>query len=161
MLRLGIIKICLTELIRIRVSFLSFLFFYYVFCLDKCIYYYSKLNSNLRPHPNECSGSDLDGDIYFVCWDHELVPPMQKEPMDYTPAPSLRLDHDVTVEVLISFIYCMNRPYPFFFVDFPYLVITIHLLDVNSCSILEMFFVSCQCILNKSIQMNLSPSHFH
>ncbi|KAJ7954353.1 RNA-dependent RNA polymerase [Quillaja saponaria] len=51
-----------------------------------------------RPHPNECSGSDLDGDIYFVCWDHELIPPRQIQPMDYTPAPSMLLDHDVTIE---------------------------------------------------------------
>ncbi|OIT37821.1 PREDICTED: probable RNA-dependent RNA polymerase 1 [Nicotiana attenuata] len=51
-----------------------------------------------RPHPNECSGSDLDGDIYFVCWDPDLVPPRQVQPMDYTPAPSTQLDHDVTIE---------------------------------------------------------------
>ncbi|GJY24251.1 probable RNA-dependent RNA polymerase 1 [Tanacetum coccineum] len=51
-----------------------------------------------RPHPNECSGSDLDGDIYFVCWDPDLIPPRQDEPMDYTPAPSIELDHDVTIE---------------------------------------------------------------
>ncbi|XP_054809946.1 RNA-dependent RNA polymerase 1 [Prosopis cineraria] len=51
-----------------------------------------------RPHPNECSGSDLDGDIYFVCWDPELIPPRQIEPMDYTPAQSIELDHDVTIE---------------------------------------------------------------
>ncbi|KAJ0764721.1 putative RNA-directed RNA polymerase [Helianthus annuus] len=51
-----------------------------------------------RPHPNECSGSDLDGDIYFVCWDPDLIPPMQFEPMDYNPAPSMQLDHDVTIE---------------------------------------------------------------
>lgn len=51
-----------------------------------------------RPHPNECSGSDLDGDIYFVCWDPDLIPPKQIEPMDYTPAPSMQLDHDVTIE---------------------------------------------------------------
>ncbi|GKF30703.1 probable RNA-dependent RNA polymerase 1, partial [Tanacetum coccineum] len=41
-----------------------------------------------RPHPNECSGSYLDGDIYFVCWDPNLIPPRQVEPMDYTLAPS-------------------------------------------------------------------------
>ncbi|KAI3817662.1 hypothetical protein L1987_11458 [Smallanthus sonchifolius] len=51
-----------------------------------------------RHHPNECSGSDLDGDIYFVCWDPDLIPPQQFEPMDYTPAPALQLDHDVTIE---------------------------------------------------------------
>ncbi|KAM3753297.1 hypothetical protein ACB098_03G083700 [Castanea mollissima] len=51
-----------------------------------------------RPHPNECSGSDLDGDIYFVCWDPELLPPQQIQPMDYSPAQSLQLDHDVTIE---------------------------------------------------------------
>ncbi|CAN6675384.1 unnamed protein product [Malus baccata var. baccata] len=51
-----------------------------------------------RPHPNECSGSDLDGDIYFVCWDQELIPRRQIQPMDYTPAPSMELDHDVTME---------------------------------------------------------------
>lgn len=51
-----------------------------------------------RPHTNECSGSDLDGDIYFVCWDPEMVPPQEISPMDYTPAPSTSLDHDVTIE---------------------------------------------------------------
>ncbi|KAK4479818.1 hypothetical protein RD792_015357 [Penstemon davidsonii] len=52
----------------------------------------------IRPHPNECSGSDLDGDIYFVCWDTDLIPPNQTQPMDYNPAPSTQLDHDVTIE---------------------------------------------------------------
>ncbi|KAF8407581.1 hypothetical protein HHK36_006715 [Tetracentron sinense] len=52
----------------------------------------------IRPHPNECSGSDLDGDIYFVCWDPALIPPRQIQPMEYTPAPTVRLDHDVTIE---------------------------------------------------------------
>ncbi|KAL7132676.1 hypothetical protein ABFS83_12G090400 [Erythranthe nasuta] len=51
-----------------------------------------------RPHPNECSGSDLDGDVYFVCWDSDLIPTKQVEPMDYNPAPTTRLDHDVTIE---------------------------------------------------------------
>lgn len=28
-----------------------------------------------RPHANEASGSDLDGDVYFVTWDENLIPP--------------------------------------------------------------------------------------
>ncbi|KNA07850.1 hypothetical protein SOVF_168010 isoform A, partial [Spinacia oleracea] len=56
-----------------------------------------------RPHPNECSGSDLDGDIYFVCWDTELIPPHQQEPMDYTAAESTKLDHDVTMEEVMDY----------------------------------------------------------
>ncbi|KAF5442851.1 hypothetical protein F2P56_035469 [Juglans regia] len=51
-----------------------------------------------RPHPNECSGSDLDGDLYFVSWDLDLIPPRQIEPMEYNPAPAKQVDHDVTIE---------------------------------------------------------------
>ncbi|XP_057959817.1 probable RNA-dependent RNA polymerase 1 [Malania oleifera] len=51
-----------------------------------------------RPHPNECSGSDLDGDFYFVSWDPELIPPRQVKPMDYTPPKPIILDHVVTIE---------------------------------------------------------------
>ncbi|KAI3946193.1 hypothetical protein MKW98_008786 [Papaver atlanticum] len=51
-----------------------------------------------RPHPNECSGSDLDGDVYFVCWDQELIPPRQVQPMDYDASPAMLLDHDVQIE---------------------------------------------------------------
>ncbi|CAM8892547.1 unnamed protein product [Rhodiola kirilowii] len=38
-----------------------------------------------RPHTNEASGSDLDGDLYFVTWDETLVPPSKKSstPMEY------------------------------------------------------------------------------
>ena len=36
-----------------------------------------------RPHPNECSGSDLDGDDYYVFYDSDLIPKDQVSPMDY------------------------------------------------------------------------------
>ncbi|CAI8605424.1 unnamed protein product [Vicia faba] len=51
-----------------------------------------------RPHPNECSGSDLDGDIYFVCWDPALIPPHQENPMDHVPSKLMSMDHDVTLQ---------------------------------------------------------------
>lgn len=51
-----------------------------------------------RPHPDECSGSDLDGDLYFISWDKSLIPPQQDPPMDYDPPPTTTLDHNVTIE---------------------------------------------------------------
>ncbi|XP_064986521.1 probable RNA-dependent RNA polymerase 1 [Musa acuminata AAA Group] len=56
-----------------------------------------------RPHPNECSGSDLDGDIYFVSWDPELIPQRVVLPMEYTPAPTKTLDHNVTIEEVMEY----------------------------------------------------------
>eukprot|EP00252_Welwitschia_mirabilis_P004884 TRINITY_DN1521_c0_g1_i2.p1 TRINITY_DN1521_c0_g1~~TRINITY_DN1521_c0_g1_i2.p1 ORF type:complete len:1212 (+),score=159.84 TRINITY_DN1521_c0_g1_i2:186-3821(+) len=58
-----------------------------------------------RPHPNEASGSDLDGDVYFVSWDSTIMPPMDKscEPMDYTPSKANELDHDVELRDIIHF----------------------------------------------------------
>ncbi|KAJ0095570.1 hypothetical protein Patl1_15306 [Pistacia atlantica] len=42
--------------------------------------------------------SDLDGDIYFVCWDGDLIPRRMYPPMDYTSAPPKILDNEVTID---------------------------------------------------------------
>lgn len=55
--------------------------------------------SYYRPHPNECSGGDLDGDLYFVSWDENLVPPKTVEPMEYIARRPRIMDHDVRLEV--------------------------------------------------------------
>ena len=37
-----------------------------------------------RPHADEMSGGDLDGDKFFVCWDKELIPSKTVPPCSYT-----------------------------------------------------------------------------
>ncbi|KAJ0965027.1 hypothetical protein J5N97_026165 [Dioscorea zingiberensis] len=58
-----------------------------------------------RPHANEASGSDLDGDLYFVTWDECLIPPSKQSwvPMDYTPAETKRMPRSVTLHDIIDF----------------------------------------------------------
>ncbi|PWZ07659.1 putative RNA-dependent RNA polymerase SHL2 [Zea mays] len=58
-----------------------------------------------RPHADEASGSDLDGDVYFVTWDESLVPPGRKSctPMDYSPAKTKQLPRDVHQQDTVDF----------------------------------------------------------
>ncbi|XP_058112219.1 RNA-dependent RNA polymerase 2 [Magnolia sinica] len=56
-----------------------------------------------RPHPNECSGGDLDGDLYFVCWDDNLIPSNTDSPMDYIGQRPRLMDHEVTLEEIQKF----------------------------------------------------------
>ncbi|KAK1565007.1 hypothetical protein Q3G72_016739 [Acer saccharum] len=56
-----------------------------------------------RPHPNECSGGDLDGDIYFISWDKDLIPCETEPPMDYAGGRPRIMDHDVTLEEIQQF----------------------------------------------------------
>ena len=69
----------------------------------------------VRPHPNECSGSDLDGDLYFVCWDPELTCIRPIKPMSYEPAPTIQLDHDVTIEVCFQELFTSSANTHFIF----------------------------------------------
>lgn len=58
-----------------------------------------------RPHPDEMSGSDLDGDKYFVTWYGDLEPERSNEdPMDFTSAKKKVLDRPVQVSDMIQFV---------------------------------------------------------
>nr|KYP43410.1 putative RNA-dependent RNA polymerase SHL2 [Cajanus cajan] len=58
-----------------------------------------------RPHTNEASGSDLDGDLYFVTWDENLIPPSKRSwiPMEYAPQESKLQTRQVTTRDIIEF----------------------------------------------------------
>ncbi|GMG99002.1 hypothetical protein Nepgr_000842 [Nepenthes gracilis] len=58
-----------------------------------------------RPHTNEASGSDLDGDLYFVTWDTNLIPPSKTSwpPMDYVAAVTKELPRPVSHLDIIEF----------------------------------------------------------
>ncbi|KAL2237326.1 UNVERIFIED_CONTAM: RNA-dependent RNA polymerase 6 [Sesamum indicum] len=58
-----------------------------------------------RPHTNEASGSDLDGDLYFVTWDENLIPPSKRSwtPMEYAPGEVKQLPREVKHSDIIDF----------------------------------------------------------
>ncbi|KAL0311780.1 UNVERIFIED_CONTAM: RNA-dependent RNA polymerase 6 [Sesamum radiatum] len=58
-----------------------------------------------RPHTNEASGSDLDGDLYFVTWDENLIPPSKRSwtPMEYAPGEVKQLPREVKHSDIIEF----------------------------------------------------------
>lgn len=58
-----------------------------------------------RPPPNEISGSDLDGDMYFVCWQESLIPKgKNREPMDFSALEKQVNLKPVTEKDMIDFI---------------------------------------------------------
>lgn len=42
-----------------------------------------------RPHADESSGGDLDGDEFFVSWDQDLIPSWRSAPFDYSSSSPL------------------------------------------------------------------------
>ncbi|XP_035683931.1 uncharacterized protein LOC118420943 [Branchiostoma floridae] len=57
-----------------------------------------------RPHPDEMSGSDLDGDMYFVTWREGLILPRENRPaMDFTAQPKRVLHRPVQESDMIEF----------------------------------------------------------
>jgi len=56
-----------------------------------------------RPHSNEISGSDLDGDQYWVYWGNELTVKEIIPPLAYTPA-SKKSVPEVTLELIVNHI---------------------------------------------------------
>jgi len=56
-----------------------------------------------RPHSNEISGSDLDGDQYWVYWGKELTVKEMIPPLDYTPALKKPVP-EVTPELIVNHI---------------------------------------------------------
>ena len=56
-----------------------------------------------RPITNMCSGSDLDGDLYFVTWEPSLIPKHMEEPMEYDSPPAKNNARDIDINDVIDF----------------------------------------------------------
>uniref|UniRef100_A0A7N0V2Y6 RNA-dependent RNA polymerase n=1 Tax=Kalanchoe fedtschenkoi TaxID=63787 RepID=A0A7N0V2Y6_KALFE len=58
-----------------------------------------------RPHTNEASGSDLDGDLYFVTWDEKLIPPSKRSwtPMEYDTQKPKEMPRQIVQADIIDF----------------------------------------------------------
>ena len=57
-----------------------------------------------RPITNMCSGSDLDGDLYFVTWEPTLIPTTMHEPMDYSSNLPAKVQPDgISIQDVIRF----------------------------------------------------------
>ena len=62
-----------------------------------------------RPHPAEIAGSDLDGDMYFVCWDQDLIMPHLVEPYDYPSTEAPLTTKNVTRSMKIDYLSTQDK----------------------------------------------------
>ncbi|UJR24243.1 hypothetical protein I4U23_027210 [Adineta vaga] len=69
-------------------------------CMRDCIVFPSK---GFRSHPSEMSGSDLDGDKYWVYWGKELKIHKMDEPLSYEPAEK-KIVEEITNEIVVDHI---------------------------------------------------------
>ncbi|CAG8493686.1 4830_t:CDS:10 [Dentiscutata heterogama] len=54
-------------------------------------------------HLKNCSGGDLDGDEFFVCFDERIFPEIVEEPMDYSPPKRETLNRPVEISDIREF----------------------------------------------------------
>ncbi|CAF1143464.1 unnamed protein product [Didymodactylos carnosus] len=69
-------------------------------CMRDCIVFPMK---GSRPHPNEMSGSDLDGDQYWVYWGKLLTIKKMDDPLSYEPSQKKSVP-TITNEIIIDHI---------------------------------------------------------
>ncbi|CAF1643998.1 unnamed protein product [Rotaria sp. Silwood1] len=69
-------------------------------CIRDCIVFPTK---GKRPHPNEMSGSDLDGDQYWAYWGKQLKIRQMDEPLSYESSPR-QVKPKITYESIVDHI---------------------------------------------------------
>lgn len=62
-----------------------------------------------RPHADEQSGGDLDGDIFFITWNENLIPKGPNPKSEEYPAATARPDTEITFEKMAKYFSIQNK----------------------------------------------------